>query len=255
MTRLSNIDVLDKGYVRLVDVMGSDLSVVNAARASFLKESVEFSERDERLLKFLIREGHWSPFRHATATFEVKAPLMVRSQWFKYHVGHEHTPMNFIPYEVEGFGNGDDGSNDPLYARNEASRRYVTMEPEFYIPGDMGWRKAPENKKQGSGGFFEPEIGEEYMDALQGIVFNCLQEYNAALEEGVAPEQARLFLPAYAMYTVWRWTASLEGILHFLKQRLADDAQYEIREYAKAVKELVEPKFPVTVKAFLEYQD
>src|SRR5690606_6679737 len=84
-------------------------------------------------------------------SFEVKAPLMVRSQWFKYRVSSEHTPQQWIPvpWEELGAGNGDDGSDDPLYARNEASRRYVTMEPEFYVPD--AWRSAPANKKQGSG--------------------------------------------------------------------------------------------------------
>src|SRR5690606_21252109 len=106
------IGVLDKGYVRLVDVMGSDLSVANAARVSFARESTEFDDRDERLIRFLAREGHTSPFRHAMVTFEVKAPLMVARQWWKYVVGSDHT--------MDGW--------------NEVSRRYVDTEPEFYMP-------------------------------------------------------------------------------------------------------------------------
>jgi thymidylate synthase (FAD) len=106
------INVLDKGYVRLVNVMGSDLSVVNSARVSYDKESTELSEKDARLIRFLAREGHTSPFRHATLQFEMYAPLMVARQHWKYIVGSDHT----------------------MDAWNESSRRYVTEEPAFYIP-------------------------------------------------------------------------------------------------------------------------
>src|SRR5690606_6682282 len=110
------VNVLDNGYVRLRDddVFGSDLSVVNAARVSFDKESRELTERDKRLIQFLAREGHTSPFRHAAATFEIYAPLMVARQWWKYIVGGDH--------------------RDPLLAWNESSRRYITEKLVFYIP-------------------------------------------------------------------------------------------------------------------------
>ncbi|MFS8573511.1 MAG: FAD-dependent thymidylate synthase [Clostridia bacterium] len=221
------MDVLDKGYVRLVDVMGSDLSVVNAARVSFARESSEFDERDERLIKFLAREGHTSPFRHAMATFEVKAPLMVARQWWKYVVGSDHT--------MDGW--------------NEVSRRYVDEKPEFYIP-DV-WRAAPDNKKQGSGGPVSMELTEAFNRKLEEVIELGMRYYREALDAGIAPEQARLLLPAYGMYTVWRWSASLQSICHFLNQRLAPDAQWEIREYAKAVEKLIRPRFPVSVAALL----
>src|SRR5690625_4627941 len=121
--------VLDKGYVRLVDVMGSDLTVVNAARVSFDRESKELNDKDINLIKFLAREGHTSPFRHASLQFEVYAPLMVARQWFKHIVGSDHT----------------------MDAWNESSRRYITENEEFYIPDPYEWRSYPRDVKQGSG--------------------------------------------------------------------------------------------------------
>ncbi|PAF08699.1 thymidylate synthase (FAD) [Shouchella clausii] len=227
--------VLDKGYVRLVDVMGSDLTVVNAARVSYAKASDSLNERDIKLIKFLAREGHTSPFRHAVAQFEVYAPLMVARQWWKYVVGSSH----------------QEATGDSLDAWNESSRRYITEEPTFYIPQPDEWRTAPENSKQGSGSPLNEYEGE----LLTGWLMECIQKgedlYERAIKRGVAPEQARLFLPAYGMYVRWYWTASLQSICHFLAQRLEHDAQKEIQEYAKAILELIKPHFPVSVEELL----
>lgn len=219
------INVLDHGYIRLVDVMGSDLSVVNAARVSYDKESTELNEKDRRLIRFLAREDHTSPFRHATAQFEVYAPLMVARQWWKYVVGSDHV----------------------MDAWNEVSRRYITEEPVFYVPAADEWRSAPEHSKQGSGEPVEWIIGQDLTGDLEEMIEEGLKLYEKAMGRGVAPEQARLFLPAYGMYVRWRWTASLQSVCHFLNQRLADDAQREIAEYARAVYALVKPHFPVSV--------
>jgi thymidylate synthase (FAD) len=229
------IQVLDKGYVALLDVMGSDLTPVNAARVSMAKRSTEMSTKDERLLEFLGEHDHTSPFRHAMLQFEVKAPLLVARQWWKYTIGSGHQePLDLAM------------SN----AWNEVSRRYVQDEPEFYIPTE--WRSAPENKKQGSG---PPVDNADYQSmlsyCLDTSIKNSLMNYHAAIQGGVCVEQARLFLPAYAMYTSWYWTASLQAVCHFLRQRLKEDAQFEIREYAKAVLELVKERFPLSVKALL----
>lgn len=226
------ISVLDNnGYVRLVDVMGSDLTVANAARVSYAKESAELSERDIRLIKFLAKEGHTSPFRHAIAQFEIYAPLMVARQHWKYIVGSAHM----------------EGTGDSLDAWNESSRRYVTEEPTFYIPQADEWRSAPENSKQGSGKAVPVDIGFSALCKLGGIVDRGVREYEWALENGICAEQARLFLPAYGMYVRWYWTASLQSIAHFLAQRLEHDAQSEIRDYAKAILTLIEPRFPVAI--------
>ena len=220
------IDVLDHGYVRFVDKLGTDLTVVNAARVSYDKESTELRERDKGLIAFLGDNDHTSPFRHAVIQFEVYAPLMVARQWWKYVVGSDHT----------------------MDAWNESSRRYVTEEPVFFVPNE--WRSAPGNRKQGSGPTIKDEgDADAWTRQLVDHYQRGLQLYEAALSRQVAPEQARLFLPAYAMYVRWRWTASLQAVMHFLNQRLGDDAQYEIQKYAEAVSDLTYQHFPESFTA------
>lgn len=221
----SIINVLDKGYVKLVDLMGSDLSIVNAARASFSKESKEITPADARLIDFLARENHMSPFRHAFMTFEFKAPLMIARQHWKYVVGSDHTMDSW----------------------NESSRRYVTSDPEFYIPAKNEWRLAPDNKKQGSGGPIDPWTGLLLTQQLEDYIKQGEALYNMAMQNGAAPEQARLFLPAYGMYITYRWSCSLQSVALFLDQRLEEDAQKEIQQYAQAVKDLCYDKFPISM--------
>jgi thymidylate synthase (FAD) len=223
----NKIDVLDKGYVRLVDVLGNDLSVVNAARVSYDKESSEFEARDEKLLEFLIREGHTSPLRHAALTFEVYAPLMVARQWWKYAVSSTHV--------------------DDQNGWNESSRRYITEKEEFYIPAKNEWRSKPENSKQGSGDPINDFDGYTLTHDLVDFIDYGVALYEKAQKLNVAPELARLFLPAYGMYVRWRWTVSLQGILTFLGQRLEHDAQVEIQEFAKAIRDLTTNAFPATL--------
>lgn len=226
---VNKIDVLDKGYVRLVDTLGDELSVVNAARVSYDKESKAREDgsltiADQRLIKFLWDEGHTSPFRHSAMTFEVYAPLMVARQWWKYAVASTHT--------------------DDQNGWNESSRRYITENEEFYIPKGHEWRSKPENSKQGSGEPLLSDVGGYFTNKLWDTIESGKKLYDKALEAGVAPEQARLFLPAYGMYVRWRWTVSLHGVLNFLDQRLESDAQAEIRDYAVAVKDLTKQSFP-----------
>lgn len=225
-------NVLDKGYVRLVDVMGSDLSVVNSARVSYDKQVDELGDKDTGLIRFLAREGHTSPFRHASLQFEIYAPLMVARQWWKYIIGSSH--------------------QDNMAAWNESSRRYITEEPVFHIPAMDEWRSKPENSKQGSGEVVPKIIGKKATDSLTEYLDNGERLYNDAMEAGICAEQARLFLPAYGMYVRWYWTASLYGVAHFLNQRLEHDAQKEIQDYAKAVHELSVEKFPVSMEALLK---
>lgn len=225
------INVLDRGYVRLVDYMGSDLSVVNAARVSYDKEVEELGDKDRGLLNFLIREKHTSPFRHASLAFEVYAPLVVARQWWKYAVASTHL--------------------DDQNGWNESSRRYITEDEEFYIPTATQWRSKPENSKQGSGEPVDELVGQRFTDRLEEIVRLGEEAYESAMQQGIAPELARLFLPAYGMYVRWRWTTSLQGVMTFLEQRLAHDAQSEIREYADAVLNLSKDTFPETFKSYL----
>lgn len=214
--------VLDKGYVRLIDHMGSDLTVVNSARVSYMKESSELTTQDKRLIKFLAENDHMSPFRHAIVQFEVYAPLMVARQWWKYVVGSDHT--------MDGW--------------NESSRRYITETPEFYIPEHDQWRSAPENSKQGSGEPVDSELGGFMTETLMEYVKVGVDFYEEAMKHGVCAEQARLFLPAYGMYVRWYWTGSLQSVAHLLNQRLAHDSQKEFQLFAGAIWQLVKDLFP-----------
>jgi thymidylate synthase (FAD) len=232
LNQLSKIEVLDKGYVRYVKHMGDDLDPVNTAKVSFDKESAEFGDREARLLAFLAREEHTSVFRHSAINFEVYAPLLVARQWWKYAVASTHTE------DQQGW--------------NESSRRYITEEPTFYIPGANEWRSAPENRKQGSGPVLKESIGAAWTEELVNYIEQGVDAYEEAIEKGIAPEQARLFLPAYGLYVRWRWTTSLGALMHFLHQRLEHDAQFEIMKYAQAVHQLTAEHFPVCMSTLVK---
>lgn len=229
---MKKIDVLNLGYVGLVSTMGNDLEVANAARVSFDKRSELdmtglLKKKDQKLIDFLWKEEHTSPFRHCVLSFEIYAPLMVARQHWKYAVA-----STFV---------------DDQNGWNESSRRYITEEPAFYIPTAADWRSAPEDSKQGSGDPINYGLGIELTMRLFNLIEAAEKEYQHALELGVCAEQARLFLPAYSMYVRYRWTTSLHGIMHFLQQRLAHDAQKEITDYALAMKSLAEEEFPYSL--------
>lgn len=210
--------VLDKGFVSLVDSMGSDLSVVNSARVSFGKKKDVFDHKDKRLIKYLWKNKHSSPFRHASLQFHIKAPIFVLRQWMKHQVG---------------------------CSWNEISGRYVEFESEFYHP--EVYRKQSKSNKQGS----EGEIPKQE-DA--SVIYNtsmlyAMRDYQRLLDLGVCKEQARMVLPV-SLYSECYWTCSLQAVMHFLVLRCDHHAQWEIREYATAVKELIEPLFPNTLELF-----
>lgn len=238
MTQIQRkLNVLDdKGYVILHDVMGGDITVANAARVSYDKKTDELTERDERLIAFLAREGHTSPFRHAMLQFEVYAPLMVARQHWKYVAGSSF----------------QEASGDNMTAWNESSRRYVTEDATFYVPKADEWRRAPESSKQGSGTCIAGDKGAEFTQALRLHAAEAEELYEIAMASGICAEQARLFLPAYGMYVRYYWTASLQSVAHFLNQRLASDSQVEIQAYAKAVLELSRPHFPTSLDALVD---
>ena len=206
--------------VELVDSMGSDLSVVNAARVSFGKRKTEMSAGDEKLIAYLAKHGHWSPFGHGSLQFHIKAPVFVARQLVKHTVG---------------------------LCWNEISRRYVDSEPEFYKVDK--WRGKPIDKKQGSS---EKDI--EYVDrntrtgVLQLEVERTAKEnYNRMLEAGVAPEQARMILPQSAM-TEWFWSGSLYAFARVCNLRCALDAQYETRIVANLINDECKELFPISWK-------
>jgi thymidylate synthase (FAD) len=211
--------------VTFIDAMGNDLSVVNAARVSFDKEShweggshpdfdpdKKLSERDCKLIDYLVRNGHWSPFAHTAISLRIKAPIFVARQLAKHQIG---------------------------FAWNEVSRRYVDSEPEFYVP-DM-WRKAADNVKQGSSD--EPIDAAEYNPAY--LYRSMLASYHNALNYGVCPEQARMLLPQ-SMYTEWIWTGSLYAYSRMYKERTNSDTQKETRDIAERIGREIEPLFEVS---------
>lgn len=228
------IEVLDKGYIKLVNNMGSDLDIVNSARVSFDKEVSSLDDKDVKLINYLVKHKHDSTLRHCVMTFEVYAPLMIARQWWKHHIGS--------------------AALDDQDGWNESSRRYVTENEEFYIPDVDKWRAVPEDKKQGSAGNVSIDIGAQYTQILRQMTKYYHDIYRQALADGIAPEQARLLLPAYAMYVRWRWTVSLNALLHFLSLRLKGGAQYEIQEYAEAINTIVHQHYPITSAAWNEHR-
>ena len=205
-------------FVKLIDKMGSDRTVVNAARVSFGKQSQTnyLTEGDEKLIRYLAKHGHWSPFAHCSAQFHIKAPVFVARQLVKHQVG---------------------------LSWNEISRRYVDTDVEFYEVDK--WRGKAENKKQGSS---DEEI--EWIDrstrtsALQSQVENiALKNYNRMLDAGVAPEQARMILPQ-SMMTEWYWSGTLYAFARVCNLRCAEDAQYETRIVANLINDECAKAFP-----------
>lgn len=207
--------------VELIDVMGSDLTVVNAARVSFDKHHTELEDNDEKLIAYLAKHGHWTPFGHPQIQFRISAPIYVARQLVKHQVG---------------------------LVWNEVSRRYVDSKPMFFIT--KAWRSKAENKKQGSGDEII-ELAPEEWDYIDKAYRWANDSYSMLLKKGVAPEQARMVLPQ-SMYTEWYWTGSLFAFSRVCKLRLHDDAQLETRELAQQINDLIKPKFPISWRYLVE---
>lgn len=223
--------VLDKGYVRLRDKLGNDFTPADVARVSFDKRASEFdADRNEGLIRYLFRNKEYSCIRHNVISFELYMPLMVARQIYKYSIASAF--------------------REDQYGWNESSRRYITEQPEFYIPAHNEWRTAPENKKQGSGAPLPDEKGKVYTEKLMKLVDSGVELYDQAISDNIAVEQARVFLPAYGMYVRCYWTASLNSLFHFLDERLEHGAQKEIQDYAKAVEAIIEDEFPIIYYAW-----
>lgn len=228
--------------------MGTDLTVVNAARVSFASESWSLEPNDAKLIDYLAKNNHISPFYHPHLMFRVKAPISVQRQWFKHKIGT---------------------------AENSESTRYIEVKDEFYFPTEF--RSQSKNNKQGSDdaltGMHTPITGmsvsdkdpvkfhrETYPREVQDwcriiysdACYTAFRSYRELIDAGVAKEQAREVLPL-CTYTTWVWTASLAAVAHFLKLRDEDHAQKEIREYAKAMRSLTEQRFPVSLAALGKY--
>jgi thymidylate synthase (FAD) len=235
--------VLDHGHVELIDHMGSDLTVCNAARVSFASESEwgideaakkrleesgshfsnecikQLKEKDAKLIAYLAKHNHWTPFAHPQITLRVKAPVSIRTQLYKSKQG---------------------------LVENEVSRRYVATEPEFYEPR---WRSKPtKGAKQGSDDFMVTENAAASSISYNRAIRQCMKSYDYLIKRGVAPEQARFVLPQ-GMYTEWYWTGSLAAYARVCKLRTDSHAQWEVQEFAKAIGNILQPLFPVSWSA------
>jgi len=213
--------------VELIDQMGSDLSVVNAARVSFAKKSEmewvkredsptmykqTLSDKDKKLIGYLAKHDHWSPFGHASLQFHIKAPIFVARQLVKHQVG---------------------------LVWNEVSRRYVDDEPEFYIPKE--WRLKAEDKKQGSS-------DETIEYNIEGAIQFVTQTYKNLLNADISPEMARMILPQN-LYTEWYWSGTLMAFARVCNLRCKPDTQMETQIVAEQIDKLVMEKFPVSWSA------
>ena len=214
-----------------INHMGDDLTVVNSARVSFGKQSklecidmvkgkFILSAKDKKLIQYLAKHNHKSPFNHAFATFHVKAPVFVARQLVK----HEYMPWN------------------------EISRRYVDNDPKLYYPEE--WRGRSSDKKQGSEGV----VKIDGRVALGSVMNNCLELYYDLLKLGVAPEQARMVLPQ-SMMTEWYWSGSLYAFAKMCGLRLKDDSQYETRLVAEQVEDVMMKLFPASWEALRMYAE
>ena len=203
--------------VDLIDSMGTDLTVVNAARVSFDKHHKTFTDGDEKLIKYLAEHGHWTPFGHPQLQFRISAPVFVARQLVKHQVG---------------------------LVWNEVSRRYVDSQPTFYLAEN--WRRKAENKKQGSSDD-EVILNTRIKDDIIYVQEKAAQLYTELLSKGVAPEQARMLLPQ-SMYTEWYWTGSLFAFARICKLRISDDAQKETKEIAEKISKLIKEIFPISWK-------
>lgn len=207
-----------------INHMGGDNSVVDAARVSFGKHSGRYTkEQNDKLIKYLAKHKHLSPFGHAFASFHVKAPIFVARQLVKH---------KFLRW-------------------NEISRRYVDEEPEFYVP-DV-WRGRSADKKQGSDGvsLWNHGVGTGYREQEYEVMGDVLYLYNSMIGAGVAPEQARMVLPQSTM-TEWYWSGSLDAFAAMCKLRCASDTQYESRVVANQISEVMNTLYPVSWNALME---
>ena len=216
MKYLKRANILDKGYIELIDILGGDHTVVAAARVSYLDEGID-PVKDQKLINFMMKNGHTSPFEHVIFQWRIKCPLFVRSQW------HRHRTWSY----------------------NELSRRYTSKDIEFYIPNE--WRAQDTKDKQGSLKGITLSIG------LQDVNLAALDYYNFLLDQGVAREMARMVLPQN-LYTIFYGTIDLHNLFHFMGLRSDSHAQWEIQQYSKAMEEIVKKYVPWSYEAWNEHR-
>lgn len=217
------IKVLDKGFVKLVDVMGDDSSIVQAARVSYGKGTKTVNE-DEGLIRYLMRHYHTTPFEMVEFKFHCRMPIFVARQWIRHRTANV----------------------------NEMSARYSEMADWFYEPGvELCTTQSAQNRQGGTG--TQVDDAESMAALFTSIHDETYSRYEQFLEKGMRRELARVALPV-SLYTEWYWKIDLHNLLHFLRLRLDPHAQYEIRVFAEAMAEIVKARVPVTWRAFEDYQ-
>lgn len=217
------IKVLDKGMIKVLDVMGDDGSIVDSARISYGKGTRSISD-NRNLIRYLMMHKHTSPFEMCEIKLYVKAPIFVTRQWVR------HRTANF----------------------NEYSARYSEMQNEFYYPSHEMLQKQSQSNKQSSEGHFTTEEYEQILGSMVQASENMYQEYTKLLELGVARETARCLLPVN-VYTQFYWKIDAHNLMHFLRLRCPENAQKEIREYASAIRDIFAEWLPITHEAFMDY--
>ncbi len=215
--------VLNHGFIRVVDYMGSDSAIVQAARVSYGKGTKQISQ-DEALIKYLMRHHHTTPFEMCEIKFHVKLPIFVARQWIRHRTANV----------------------------NEYSARYSILDNEFYTPKPEQVAKQSDNNKQGSGEAFDPDTSKEIIDSLINDSNLVYSHYEKFIEQGLAREIARTNL-MLNYYTQFYWKIDLHNLLHFLKLRADKHAQYEIRVYAEVMLDIIKKWVPLAYNAFVEY--
>lgn len=220
---MNRVPLLDHGYVRLIDSMGSDLSIVRAARVSYdaAWRAGEDEGSDERLIRYLWKNAHTTPFEAVTLTFEVHAPIFVFRQW------HRHRTWSF----------------------NELSARYRELPEEFYLPAPEVLKAQSTSNKQGRGEDLDPQVIDAALECMKRVGALAFHNYRTLLEAGVARELARSVLPVSTYSTMFA-TVDLLNLLKFLTLRTHEHAQYEIRVYAEAMRDLARTVAPVALGAW-----
>ena len=222
--------VLDKGFIEVVDSLGNDLTVVNSARVSFGKRKTKWYNSDERLVRYLAKYKHYSPFRHLQVQFHIKAPEFVMRQWYKHVVGIETT--------------SNSATKD--HAWNEISGRYVVVE-DFYTP-EVFRKQSEDNKQATEGAVEEQDVARHHWETA---MFHIDTQYKKLLQMGVGKEQARAILPLN-QYTEVYWTASFQAVMNFIELRNEKTSQWEIQEYAKVMLNLMKETFPKITEIWSE---
>ena len=206
--------------ITLIKTLGTDLTIVNAARVSLNKQSKKINEQDEKLIAYLMKHKHWSPFAHAILQYRITAPLFIARQWYKHQIG---------------------------IARNEISRRYISTPPTYYTP--QTWRQTAKTIKQGSAQPLPQEKQKEIHQKYKNHIKDTTKLYKELINNNICPEQARIILPQ-ATNTQWIETASLYACLRIIHLRCEHTAQKEIQKLAQQLEKIIKQKYPITMKTY-----